>query len=149
MTPVMLLKSLAAELREATKQFKFVAQYQEPKKVSIYVQAIPTAEFENSSFYPLICVELLNIEDTNEDSTVSVLLTFGTYSGETLDGWLDHLNLVSEVRQYLLQNRLIGDQFLLSLPAYFGIVEPRSDNFIFSNYFLQYQIEQPTMGIPY
>lgn len=144
MTPFFLLKSLAEELREATKDYKFVAQYQPPKKVSVYVQNVPTEEFENNSFYPLIAIELLGVEDDVELSVASVLITIGTYNGESSDGYKDHLNLLEMVRQYLLKHPIIGKKFSAIMPMYTGLVEKCSDDFRYSNIFLQYQIASPT-----
>lgn len=147
-TPLDLLNCLADELREATKNFKFVAQYQPDKKISIYIQAIPKVEFESQTFYPLICVELLNVEDHLEDgvktSIASVLLTVGTYQGERTDGWRDHLNLIEYVRQFVLTHEVLGKRFPLLYPTYLGLVEPRSDNFLFSNIFVQYLVGSPS-----
>lgn len=148
MTPYVLLHALAEELREATKQFKFIAQAQPDKKISIYEQAIPTEDFEEDTFYPLICVELLNIEDAVEMSTAAFLLTIGCYAGERDSGWLDLLNLMEEVREYLLGRRIIGKHFLLQEPLYSSIVEPVSDSFIFANLFVTFQIPRVNILVP-
>ena len=147
MTLTGLITGLAEDLREATANFIFPAQYQEPKKVSVYAQTIPTADFENQSFYPLICVELLGVEDAAESAAAAVLLTLGTYSGEG-DAWQDHLNLLEQVRRYLLQHRIIRRGYVLKYPLEIGLVEPRSDNFTFSNIFATYEIQQPVTGLP-
>jgi hypothetical protein len=143
MTPLNLITSLADELREATKKYKFPAQYQEPKNVSVYVQAVPTEEFENQSFYPLICVEFLSNEVDVDISVASVLITVGTYNNETTKGVIDHLNLLEEIAQYLVLHPIIGKKFSAILPLYMGMVEKRSEEFTYSNIFLQYQVARP------
>lgn len=144
MTPLNLIKSLAEELREATKNYKFVAQYQPSKKVAVYVQNVPLEEFENNSFYPLIAVEFLSVEDDVDVSIASVLITVGTFNGENSEGYIDHLNLLEEVRQYLLKHPIIGKKFSAIIPMYTGLVEKRSEDFMYSNIFLQYKVASPT-----
>lgn len=150
MTPLNLIEALAAELKEATAHFKFIAEGQEPKKVSVYVQGVPRDEFQVDSFYPLICVELMSVEDTNEATVVSVLVTLGCYCGERRgDFWREHLNLLEEVREFLAGHRVIGRTAILQLPVYHGVVEEQSESFIFSNSFAQYLIPQPIPSVPY
>lgn len=144
MTPLNLIKALAAELQAASEYFILPAQYQAPKKISMYVQEVPQEEFENQSFYPYICVELIGVEDDVDISVASVVLTVGTYLGEKTEGIIDHLNLVEEVRQYLLTHPLIGKKFSAIMPAYTGLVEKRSEFFRYSNIFLQYQVASPS-----
>lgn len=150
MTPVMLIEALASELEEAVKHFRCIAELQPPKRVRVYRQAVPQEEFEVDSFYPFIIVELLSFEDTPEGSLASILLTLGTYHGERrADYWREHLNILEEIRQYILSHRTIGRQFILNLPTYGGMVEPQSESFLYSNMFLQYYIAQPIPSVPY
>lgn len=142
-TPLDLLNALADELREVAKDEKFIAQYQDARKLNVYIQSVPTNEFQSDQFYPLLCVEFISLEDEVTDSVASVLLTLGTYKGERSDGWRDHLNLLEGVRQYLLTHEIIGKRFPLQFPIYTGLVEPSSENFMFSNIFLQYRIGKP------
>lgn len=140
MTPLNLVKELAKTLREACGKIKLPAQYQPEKKVTVYEQGVPTEEFEKDSFYPLICVELLSVEDDVEISVASVLITVGTYNNESAAGLQDHLNLLETVRQCLLKNQIISQKFSAILPMYTGLVEKSSEEFSYSNIFVQYQI---------
>ena len=141
MTPLELLNSLSEELREAVKHFKLSAQYQPDKKVSVYVQSVPVEQFEDQSFYPLIAVELLGVEDDVEFSTANILITIGTYNGEnTPNGDIEHLNLLEQVRQFILTHHIIGKKFLSILPVYSAMVERNSADFTYSNIFIQYQM---------
>ena len=142
-TPLDLLNAVADTLREIANDEKFIAQYQESRKLNIFVQSVPTNEFQSEQFYPLLAVELISIEDEVTDSVASVLLTLGTYKGERSDGWRDHLNLLEMVRQCILTHEIIGKRFPLQFPVYLGVVEPSSENFMFSNIFLQYRIGKP------
>lgn len=142
MTALELLNALAADLREIAKDEKFIAQYQESRPLNVYVQNIPTNEFQNDQYYPLLSVELINIEEDVEDSVASVLLTLGVYRGERADKQ-DFLNLIEMVRQYLLTHLIVGKKFQLQFPFYTGVVEPTSENFDYANFFVQYRIPRP------
>lgn len=142
MTALELLNALAVDLREIAKDEKFIAQYQESRPLNVYVQNVPTNEFQNDQYYPLLAVELINIEDDVEDSIASVLLTLGVYRGERSDKQ-DFLNLIEMVRQYLLTHLIVGKKFPLQFPIYMGVVEPTSENFDYANFFVQYRIPRP------
>ena len=148
MTPVDLIEAVAAELEKATAHFKFIAENQPPKHVSVYRQMAPQDEFETDSFYPLVIVELLSLEDTSEGSLASLLITTGTFCEERrADCWRDHLNLCEEIREYMLAHRTIGKKFILQLPIQFGLVEQQTENFIYSNFFVQYFVAQPIPSV--
>lgn len=150
MTPVMLLDALASELEQATAHFKFIAEGQPPKRVSVYRQMAPLDEREIDSFYPLVIVELLTAEDTDEGSFSAILITVGTYDEERrTDSWRNHLNLCEEIREYLLAHRTIGGKFILQLPIQYGVVERQSENFMYSNFFVQYFVSHPIPSVPW
>lgn len=150
MTPLELIEALAAELREASKDFRYIAEGQPLKPVSVYVQGVPQEEFSVDSFYPLICCELIAVNDSPECTSIaSVLLTIGTYHGERRrDYWREHLNLCECVRQYLLRRRTIGKRFTLTGDLYHGLVEPQSESFMFSNFFCQFYIAHLLPSVP-
>ena len=151
MTPVGLIEALSTELEQATANFKFIAEQQPPKRVRIYRHSVPTDEFELDSFYPLVVVEFLTAEDTDEGSIISLLITAGTYHEERRDDfWREHFNLVETIRQYILGHRVIGNKFILTLPIQYGVVEQQTENFMFSNFFVQYLIPaQPIPSVPW
>ena len=49
-TPLDLLNAVADTLREIANDEKFIAQYQESRKLNIYVQSVPTNEFQTDFF---------------------------------------------------------------------------------------------------
>ena len=142
MTPSRLIHALAAELRAALKNYRMIAENEPEKRVKVYEQNIPAGDFETDSLYPFACIEFLNLEDTDEKAVASVLITVGVYTGARADKQTDLLNLSETIRQYLLGHRIIGEQFVLELPAYFAVVEERSENFTFANLFFSYQMPQ-------
>ena len=154
MTPINLIFSLAAELREATKDYKLLAERQADKKISVYEQYIPTANFESDTFYPLILVQLRSVEDDGENSTATVVITIGTYGGENLSGWRDMLNIAERIRQYLLTHPMIGEKFQYIGPIAFepviGLENPttgRPEPFSFGNIAVRYRIGTPRLEV--
>jgi len=141
MTAIELLESLASGLRSAVKGLKYPAQYQENKAVTVYLQSIPVAEHETDTFYPLILIELLGIEDDVEKSTASILITIITYDSDGR-GFYDNFNIAERVRRWILTNRLL-ESFALEVPLTFGVVEKTEDDFWASNFLATYQLMQP------
>ena len=89
MTPTNLLKSLAAEIDDCTKEIKLPTEYmRKPSaenfvKVNVFEQYIPADLFEQTTYFPLIIVELLNIRDNlKEGSVAEVGLSCGVYAKE-------------------------------------------------------------------
>lgn len=142
MTPIRLVRALAEELRWALKSYRLMAAGQEDKRVSVYENNLPVADYEVDNYYPFVTVEFLNIEDTEEGSTAAVLMTVGCYCGRRSDEMTDLLNISETIREYLLGNRIIGEQFILELPLYSAVVERRSEEFAFANIFATYKVPQ-------
>lgn len=149
MTPLRLVRALAEELRSALKSYRLMAAGQENKRVSVYENNLPAADFDSDNYFPFVTVEFLNLEDTAEGSTAAVLLTVGCYCGKRSDEVTDLLNLCETIRQYLLGNRVIGEQFILELPLYSAVVERRSEEFAFANIFATYKLPQLINSVEY
>ena len=138
MTPQRLIESLAENLKTAVETYKFPAQFEVNKPISIYKQSIPAAEFESGSFYPLLCIELVGIVDEAEFSVASVLITCGVYDGDTKSG--EFLFILTEaVRQWILTHKIF-DSFSLQYPLETFTVEKTVESFSFSQIFCTYQI---------
>lgn len=138
MTPLKLLESLAEGLKNAVKNYDLPAENQPSKPVSIYIQEIPAAEFEDDTFYPLICVELLSVTDNADGAEIGILISIGTYDDDPR-GFIHHLNLLQCVREFLTTNRIIGKNFALNLPVESAMVEKDTADFTFSNIFAVYR----------
>lgn len=141
MTAIDLLENLVSGLRSAVRGLKYPAQYQENKAVTVYLQSIPVAEHDTDTFYPLVLIELLGIEDDVEKSTASILITIITYDSDGR-GYYDNLNIAERVRRWILTNRLLESE-ALELPLTFGVVEKTKDDFWASNFLAIYQLMQP------
>ena len=144
MTPFRLIETVSTLLENSVENWELPAEPSD-KKVSIYRQFVPAAEFADDSFYPLICVEFVGLDDDVEFAVAQVLITVATYDGDSA-GWQDHLNLAQNVRQTLLKNQIIGE-FALQLPLSFGMAEKTEDNFTFSNFLAVYRL--PSISAKY
>ena len=132
MTTADLISTLAAELRQATAHFRFQAEYQQDKKISVYEGYVPAENFENETFLPMIVVEMRGSEDTEDGAVVAIGLQIAVYGGENAkydggrerkgkffkdygNGWRDLLNLAETVRQYMWTrpDRYIGEKYKL------------------------------------
>lgn len=168
MTPAILIQTLANELRTATQNFVFQAEYQADKKVSVYEGYFPAEEFHTQTFLPMIVVELRGVEDTDEGSTATVGLMFAVYGGENAkygggrelpnsmfkdygDGWRDLLNLAECVRQHLLglPSRTLANQFQLVLPMVFSPQPEQPVPFFYGDMVLNFTIGQPLFRLDY
>ena len=140
MTPLRLLQSLQKNLREACEHFKFVAQYQDDKKISVYLGRLPAQNFEEDNFYPCVLVELFGVTDDVEESIAQVLLTVWTYAGLENEGFIELLNISEQIRKFLLTNKILTGEAVLQLPLEYGIAENDSDNFLTANFLATYKI---------
>lgn len=135
MTPYKLLANLREGLTEhLTKFYKLPAQYQDNKKVSIFIQDTPNADDE--TIYPMVLIELLGVEDTVEESTASILITIGTFG----DDCKDFFNLCEKVREYLNVTKIVGGEYTLNDEISFGVAEKQVDGFYFGNFYINYNI---------
>ena len=161
MTSAVLVASLAKEIREITKNYEFVAEYQPNKKITVYEQYMPLENFERDTFYPLVLVALQRVSSSRKEqrSTAEIGLTLGVYGGEEFpngepreletgwleygDGWRDLLNLAEHIRQHLLKTPIIAENFLLVDEIEFVPVEPQPVPFFVGGMVLTYEIATP------
>lgn len=168
MTPSMLIKTLAEELRLATDNFVFLAEYQHEKKISVYEGYVPLENFNNETFLPMIVVELRNVEDTDDGSFATVGIMLAVYGGENAkygggreipnsgfkdygDGWRDLTNLAETIRQYLLSmpSRILGEKFPLVLPMTYSPQPDQPIPFYYGDMVVQFEIGQPLQRLAY
>ena len=161
MTTTKLVEALAAEIRDATKDLKLPIEYQNERqrktestwrKVSVYEQYLPEADFQNDTYYPLVVVEWLSTVDTvhgvTNGSRATVGLSFGVFAREG-DGWKDCFHLMEIVRQRLLTKRTLAKQFRLEDEITWQTASNQPVPFFYGYAELQYQIYQPYEPLPY
>lgn len=122
MTHANLIESIAAELRDATKEIRFTTEYAEHPTtenytpINIFSQYIPADLFDSTTYFPCIIVEWLETEDDIKGSdvgtTVRVGLSIGVFAKES-DGWKDAFHLMEVCKERLLRKRTIAERFRL------------------------------------
>ena len=148
MTFVDLIKSLSAEVREATIDYKMQSELESDKKISVYEQEIPEEEFDSNSYYPLVIVALQSVDDELETiqpaaTVASVGLTIGVY-GENKDAWKDLLNLTAAIRLHLESKPIIGKKFRLASTVKADFIERQPHPFHFAYVSMGYVMMQPS-----
>lgn len=155
MTPTNLIKDLAAEIDDCTKEIKLPTEYmRKPSaenfvKVNVFEQYIPADLFEQTTYFPLIIVELLNIRDNlKEGSVAEVGLSCGVYAKEE-NGWQDLFHLMQVIRLRLLTKRLIAQKFRLVDELITSFPDTQPQPFMFSYINAQYELYLPQeAGLP-
>jgi len=122
------------------KNYKFIAEYQPDKKVTVYAQYMPSDEFEDDTFYPCVVVTLRGVGDDGVDSLAAVTITLGVYGGERQDGWRDLLNLHETIRQYLLKTSVVADKYPREYPVLFEVLENQPTPFYYAKIDAQFRI---------
>lgn len=158
MTSVDLMEELAAEVRDAVKNFKFPAEYQAAKKISVYLFDLPTENFRDQTYYPMILIEHPTTTAREDDKLIAeIVLTFGIYQGEAAvgnakeiqgdegfvdcgDGWKDLENLSECVLARLLKKKFIGKKYRREGPAVWVRSEYQGDRFLFGFLTLNYEL---------
>lgn len=149
MTPRMLIKALARELRELLKDFKLLAEYQPDRKIRVYEQIIPLAHSRDDTFFPNVVVYLVRVDEDGDDSIATVNLSAGVYGGEDEEGWQDLFNIAEKIRQFVLTHPIIDGRFQLETPIYFAPVPPNEqpEPFFFFDCVVRYRIATPRISI--
>lgn len=145
MTPINLVKSLVGNLREVVADYKLVAELQKPKPVSVYEQYLPSDRFEVDTYYPLVIVSLVSVENTDkfQDRVATVTLQIATYGGEDndgFDGWRDMFNISERICQFLYSTPIIDGKFPMAEKPIFVPAETQPIPFFYgyvsAKYFL-------------
>lgn len=140
MIPTQLIESLAEEIRDATKDYVLKAEGQEDKALTVYCQHIPDEEFTTDTYYPLVVVSALDVEDDDQGiSTATVGLTIGVY-GEDRDAWKDLLSIMERIRQRFCAKKIIAKKYAAVFPFKWETVEAQPYPFWFGYGTLKYRI---------
>lgn len=153
MTPTELVKTLAAEIRQAVENIQLPTEYATTPaqdnfvKVNVFEQYLPQDLFETTSYYPLVIVELVEVRDEiNKESIATIGLTLGVYAKEA-DGWQDAFHLMEVIRQHLLTRRVIGKKFRLIDEATWSVPDAQPTPFYVVVGEVKYSVQLPAQEI--
>jgi len=148
MTPLILVETLADNLRKLLQDKTAMTEYQGEKAIQVFEHDIPRGDFENNAFYPCVIVTLKNVEDEGDNSFATVALTVGAYSDDTGNDWRDMLNIAEKIRQFLLTNPILSKRFRLELPiAFEPITTEQPEPFVFGIIAARYLVATPRLNI--
>ena len=143
MIPTGLIKALADEVREATKDYVMKAEGQEDKKVSVYCQHIPDEDFQTDTYYPLVIISVQDVVDEEEGiSTATIGMTIGVY-GEDKNAWMDLLSIMERIRQRICNNRTVARKYPLEYPNKWETAEAQPYPFWFGYGTVKYRVGHP------
>lgn len=148
MTPINLVKSLVENLRKVVSDYKFIAELQNPKPVSVYEQYLPTDRFEVDTYYPLVIVSLVSVENAGkqQDRVATITLQISTYGGEEndgFDGWRDMFNLSERVCQFLYSTPILDSKFPMAEKPIFVPAETQPIPFFYGYISVKYFLAMP------
>lgn len=123
MTPVILLEELARYLKLANKDYRLTDEAVKNNPLTVVPGFLKRRENADEQFFPHIVPRLIRGTDTDDGSTATVRIYFGTYCEDVADGWRELFNLMEHSRQALLKQRTIADKFRLLLPIKYEMPE--------------------------
>ena len=148
MTPLILIETLAKNLRELFNGKDFATEYQGDKQLQIFEHDLPRGDFENNIFFPCVIVTLKSVEDEGDDSIATVAFTIGTYSDNLGNDYRDMFNIAEKIRQFLLTNPILDGLFYLQMPIAFEPITPEQpEPFVFGIIAVRYTIGTPRVSV--
>ena len=121
-----LLKSVENRLKTGLAQAKFPIPYSDPveyKAPGFFLGAVPPRrrgeknDTEDPGDFPFIVNRLVGLDDTTEDSLITVKTIVGIYTlGSPTHGEEEIFNLVSRIRRLFLEHLILDQRFELVLP---------------------------------
>lgn len=155
MTHAHLIESIAAELKDATKNVRLPTEYAENPTaenftpINIFGVYIPEDLFQKTSFFPCIIVEFLSLDEKlsgkDAGAVARVGLSIGVFAKEA-DGWKDAFHLMEICRERLLSKRTIAERFRLVDEVHWETAQtqPRPFFFLYGEFlFDTYLIQEP------
>ncbi|MCM3141305.1 hypothetical protein [Brevibacillus sp. MER 51] len=116
MTPVLLMRSLKSFLEEVVANVELTSPKGVLTQPKVFLEALPQkAASSQEEDFPFVIIRAMGGEDQDGKASVSINLLVGTHSKDD-DGFIDVLNIIEDVRQSLLKNRVVGGSFRLDLP---------------------------------
>ena len=110
-------------LEEKTKQ----GEQRKRRTPVVFVGGLPSKDSETQQV-PYILIKALTGTDSQqtgqeEESECKLRIIVVTYSESPEEGYMDTLNVIDRIRLNLLQERVVGSQFILKMPLEFIIYE--------------------------
>lgn len=128
MTPLELMYALQGYCKEITKNMRFSALVPEngtqaaERPPAVFIGNLPDKKSTKKAA-PYVLLKLLTGKDDNEESVCRVRIICVTFSEDKQDNYLQCLNLVTKIREKLLEDVVVDERFSCQKPVEFFIYD--------------------------
>jgi len=121
MTPIILVDELIKFIGPVVANFELqtnvkTAPPKAPQVIGGYLREKKPGEKQDPPDFPYVIVRYLEDNDTDDTDIAQIRIMAGTYSEDTQDGWRDCMNVVTRIKEALLEQRYIGRAFRIEKP---------------------------------
>lgn len=121
MTPIFLVDELIKFIQPVVAHFELQTNVENapakaPQVISGYLQEKKPGHKQDPPDFPHVIVRYLEDNDTEESSLGQVRIIVGTYSEDEQNGWRDSINVITRIKEALLEKRFIGRAFNIEKP---------------------------------
>ncbi|MBE3586567.1 MAG: hypothetical protein IMW94_10545 [Thermoanaerobacter sp.] len=120
MTPIILVDKLIEFLQPVVAQFELQSNVpgikKAPQVIAGYLEEKRPREQQDPPDFPFVIVRFLEDNDTGNGNTAIVKIIAGTYSEDLRNGWRDCMNVITRIKEALLEQRFIGGPFKVEYP---------------------------------
>jgi hypothetical protein len=120
MTPIVLVDALIDFIRPVVANFELDTNVsgikKAPQVIGGYLSEKKPGQKQDPPDFPYVIVRYLEDEDTEESNTAQVRIIAGTYSEDTQNGWRDCLNILTRIKEALLEQRFVCGSFKVERP---------------------------------
>lgn len=112
MTPLILIDELIKFIEPVVKDFELQTNIPDirkaPQVISGYLGEKKASHLKKVPDFPYVIVRFLEDDDKDQGHTATVRIIAGTYSEDVQNGWRDCVNVMTRIKQALLQRPFIG-----------------------------------------
>lgn len=121
MTPIILVDKLIEFIKPVVAEFELQTNVagvkKAPQVIAGYLQEKKPAQKQDPPDFPYVIVRYLEDTDTGDGDAATVKVYAGTYSEDIQDGWRDCMNVITRIKEALLEQRFIGGVFKIEYPV--------------------------------
>ena len=124
MTPIIAVDTLVEFIRPVVSEFELQTNKGTKKEPQVLAGWLPekvAADKQQVPDYPHVIVRFSESDSGNEEN-VNVNLIAGTYSEDPQNGWRDSVNVLTRIKQALMETQTIG-AFLIDQPIHIELPE--------------------------
>lgn len=120
MTPIILVDELVEFIKPIVAEFDLESNVKgvrkAPQVISGFLKEKKPGQNQDPPDFPFVIVRYIEDTDRDDGNIAIVRIIAGTYSEDEQDGWRDALNVVTRIKEELLEKRFIGKAFKVEYP---------------------------------